>query len=128
MGLDTKVPDGQITDLAGSRSKPWAEVSRHGAVVDGLDSSKQPRHFISIEELIRTSWGNVRKGPLVKQSRIHHALIGQMLDHHVDELDLCRRRDAFGEELAKGFADRRTFETDNRADEAAETMTRLEPA
>src|SRR3979490_484513 len=48
-----------------------------------------------------------------------------MLDHHVNELDLCCRRDPRREELAKSFADRRAVEADERADEAAKSLARF---
>jgi hypothetical protein len=41
---------------------------------------------------------------LIEQSRVHHALISQMLDHHADELDLARSRDTRREEFSEGVA------------------------
>ena len=33
-------------------------------------------------------WARHSEGALVEQSRIHHTLVGQVLDNHVDEFNL----------------------------------------
>jgi hypothetical protein len=78
-----------------------------------------------IEELVRSGRRYISERRLVKQSRIHHALIGQMLDDHVDEFDLRRRRDTCRQESAEGFADRRAIKPHERANESAEALARF---
>jgi hypothetical protein len=63
MGLDsqsTGQPGGQIS--IGFRSRKRHHISRHRAVIDGLDFREQPRHLFRIKELVGTGWDDVGEG------------------------------------------------------------------
>ena len=103
----------------------WKSSSpSHRAVVDRLDLREQPRDAVR-RTLLRSGRRNVGEWRLVEQRRVHYALIGQVLDHHVDELDLRSRRRSRRQEFAECFADRRAVEPDQRAHEAAEALAGL---
>ena len=97
-------------------------VSSHRAVVDFLDFGEKPRDSFLIKYLIRSCWCYIGERWLIKQCRVHDTLIGQVLDDHVDELDLCRCRGAGREEFTEGPVDSRAVEPDQRTHEAAETV------
>ena len=60
------------------------------------------------------------EGAFVEQARIHHTLVGQVLDNHVDEFDLRGRSNAGGDEITEGCANCRAVESNQGAHEPAE--------
>src|SRR5260221_1436537 len=97
----------------------------NGAVIQSPDFREQPGDLLLVEELFRPGRRHVGERRLVNQRRVHDTLIGQMLDDHVDELNLRRRRDARRQKFAEGLTNRCPVEPDNRADEASEALTYL---
>jgi hypothetical protein len=50
---------------------------------------------------------------------VHDAVVGQVIDEHVDELDLTSARGPAGQETGEGFLRGTSVQTDQRADEQA---------
>ena len=60
---------------------------------------------------------DVRERRFVEQRRIHDAVLGEMLDHQIDEVNLIRSENLTREKISEHSLGRRTIETDERADE-----------
>ena len=58
-------------------------------LVHRRDHLNQLPHARQFEHLLRSARSNVRERAHVEQAGIHRALLGQVLDDQVDELDLC---------------------------------------
>ena len=63
----------------------------HRTLVDSLDHGHQSPCTREIEHLLRSGRRNVDEGALVDQLGVHHALLREVLDDHVDKFDLIGR-------------------------------------
>src|SRR5690348_7473365 len=93
-----------------------APFSRHRAIVDGFDLGEKPHHFALIEQMLRPCRSNAREWRLIEQPRLHHALVRQVLDDHVNKLDLRGRCGATREKFAERLTNSGAIKPQERTD------------
>ena len=83
------------------------------------------RHLLFPEKLLWPCGRDIGEGALVEQSRIHHTLVGQVLDNHVDEFDLRGRSNTRGDEVTEDCAHHRAIEPNQGEHEPAKPLACL---
>lgn len=74
-------------------------------------------------KVLRPFRRDVGERALIEQRRIHRPSLGQVFDHHGDELDLRGGCRLVAQELAERLGDRMAIQTDERADRGADRFS-----
>ena len=70
-----------------------------------VQSPDHPLRLLEVEHLLRIFRRLLDEGAFVEQAGVHDALLGQVLDHHVEEFHRVGGDICVGQEGAEGFPD-----------------------
>ncbi len=118
----------EFADKAADRARDHPRVNgalSRSAFVQFFDDGYQAPGPFKIEYLLRPLRSDINEWALVEQSRVHHALLGQMRDYHVEKLDLLGSRRTIAKEFTEGFSHRMAIKSHQGADEWTQTMRQL---
>src|SRR5690606_10776181 len=73
--------------------------------VDPTNKLHQLLNSFHLEHLLRPFWGHVDERAFIEQTRIHHAFLCEVLDDHVEELDLIGGGPAVRNKIRERFRD-----------------------
>ena len=65
------------------------DTSRHSVTLNVLEDPHELLDLCLLEDSLDAEAVQVGEGALVEQAGVHHSVLGQVVDHHVDELELA---------------------------------------
>lgn len=102
---------------------PLNTDSRHpGTRLNLAQCSEQFINLLRLEQAVRAAWGNVSEGRLIQQSRTHHTVFCQVLNHQITKLNLAGIERFPLQETRQSIRRRIPIQTNQRANEQPQPL------